>query len=78
MCNRNQDKNENKLLEVERLKNKVFGSVQHIKKIKLQALSVDTCLVRVTHSVRNVGVQFDAEIAMESHVTAPFQGSDGI
>ena len=56
----------------------IFGSVQQLKKIKLQALSVGDCLVRVTHSVRNVGVQFDAEMTMESLMTSTFRGSDGI
>ena len=28
------------------------------------------CLVRLTHSVHNLSVQFDAEMTMESHVTA--------
>ena len=62
----------------------VFGSAQQLKKIKLQALHVGDCLV----SVCNLGVQFDAEMKMESHVTAvcrsaifhhaTSQGSDGI
>ena len=46
-----------------------IGSVQQVK-IKLQALRVGDCLVRVTHSVRNLGVQVEAEMPMESHVTA--------
>ena len=48
----------------------IFGSAEQLKKIKLQALRVGDCLVRVIHSVRNLGVQFDAEMMMESHVTA--------
>ena len=48
----------------------LFGSAQHLKKIKLQALRNGDCLVRVTHSVRNLGVLFDAEMTMESNVTA--------
>ena len=48
----------------------VFGSAQQLNKIKLQALHVGDCLVGVNHSVRNPGVQFDAEMTMESHVTA--------
>ena len=66
----------------------VFGSAQQLKKIELQALRVGDCLVRVTHGVRNLGVQFDAEMPMESHVTAVCKsaiftsatspGSDGI
>ena len=47
----------------------VFGSTQQPKKIKFQTLRVGDCLVRVTHTVRNFGVQFDAEMTMESHVT---------
>ena len=46
----------------------VFGSAQQLKKITLQALRVGDCVVRVT--VRNLGVQFDAEMTMESHMTA--------
>ena len=48
----------------------VFRSTQQLKKTKLQALRVGDCLVRVTHGVCNLGVQFDAEMTMESHVTA--------
>ena len=33
-------------------------------------LRVGDYLVRVSHSVRNLGVQFDAEMSMASHVTA--------
>ena len=47
----------------------VFGSAQQLREINLQALRVGDCLVRVTHSVCNLGVQFDAEMTMESHVT---------
>ena len=39
-----------------------FGSAQQVKKIELHALRIGDCLVRVTHSVGNVGVQFDAEM----------------
>ena len=48
----------------------VFGSAQQLKKITLQALRVGDCVVRVTDCVCNRGVQFDAEMTMESHVTA--------
>ena len=48
----------------------VFDSAQQLKKITLQALHVGDCVVRVTDCVRNLGVQFDAEMTMESHVTA--------
>ena len=41
-----------------------FGSVQELKKMTLHALRVCDCLDRVTHTVRNLGVQFDAEITM--------------
>ena len=63
---------ENKLLEFERHKTEVivFGSAQQLKKIKLRALRVGDCLVRVAHSVLNLSVQFDTEMTMESHVTA--------
>ena len=44
-------------------------SEKQLKKIKLQTLRLGDCLVRVTHNVRNLGVQFDAEMTMESHVT---------
>ena len=46
------------------------GPAQRLKNITLQALRVGDCLVRLTHSVRNLGVQFDAEMTMESHVTS--------
>ena len=48
----------------------VFGSAQQLKEINWQALRVGDCLVRVTHSVCNRGVQFDADMTMESDVTA--------
>ena len=48
----------------------VYGSAQQLKKITLQSLRVGDCVVRVTDCVRNLGVQFDAEMTMESHVTA--------
>ena len=48
----------------------VFGSAQQLNKITLQALRFGDCVVRVTDCVRNLGVQFDAEMTMESHVTA--------
>ena len=48
----------------------VYGSAQRLKKFTLQSLRVGDCVVRVTDSVRNLGVQFDAEMTMESHVTA--------
>ena len=48
----------------------VYGSAQQLKKNTLQSLRVGDCVVRVTDSVRNLGVQFDAEMTMESHVTA--------
>ena len=48
----------------------VFGSAQQLKKITLQSLRVGDCVVRVTNCVRILGVQFDAEMTMESHVTA--------
>ena len=79
--------NENNLLEVE-TKVMVFGSAEQLTKIKLQALRLGDCLVRLTQSVRNLGVQFDAEMTMESHMTAvctsaiftsaTSRGSDGI
>ena len=48
----------------------VFGSAQQLNKIKLQAFHVGDCLVRVAHSVRNLSVQFDAEMTMELYVSA--------
>ena len=39
-----------------------FGSVQELK--KMCTVCVGDCLDRVTHSVRNLGVQIDAEITM--------------
>ena len=48
----------------------VYVSAQQLKKITLQALRVGDCVVRVTDCVRNFGVQFDAEMTMESDVTA--------
>ena len=48
----------------------VYGSAQQLKKFTLQSLRVGDCVVRVTDCVRNLGVQFDAEMTMESHVTA--------
>ena len=48
----------------------VYGSAQHLKKFTLQSLRVGDCVVRVTDSDRNIGVQFDAEMTMDSHVTA--------
>ena len=48
----------------------VYGSAQQLKKFTLQSLRVGDCVVRVTDSVRNFGVQFDADMKMESHVTA--------
>ena len=48
----------------------VYGSAQQLKKITLESLCVGDCVVRVTDCVRNLGVQFDAEMTMESHVTA--------
>ena len=48
----------------------VYVSAQQLKNITLQALRVGDCVVRVTDCVRNLGVQFDAEMTMESHVTA--------
>ena len=50
----------------------VYGLAQQLKKFTLQSLRVGDCVVRVTDSVRNLGVQFDAEMTMESHVTAIF------
>ena len=47
----------------------VFGSAQQRKKMTLQALRVGDCVVRVTGCVRNLGMQFDAEMTMESYVT---------
>ena len=48
----------------------VYGSAQQLKKITLQSLRVGDCVVSVTDCVRNLGVQFGAEMTMESHVTA--------
>ena len=48
----------------------VYGSAQQLKKFTLQSLCVGDCVVRVTDCVGNFGVQFDAEMTMESHVTA--------
>ena len=48
----------------------VYGSAQQLKKFTLQSLRVGDCVVRVTDCVRNLGVQFDAEMTMESRVTA--------
>ena len=66
----------------------VFGSAQQLKKITLQALRVGDCVVMVTDCVRNLGVQFDAEMTMDStrllyasqpySTSATFRGSDGI
>ena len=47
----------------------VYGSAQQLSKFTLQSLRVGDCVVRVTDSVRNLGVQFDAEMTMDSHVT---------
>ena len=48
----------------------VYGSDEQLTKFTLQSLRVGDCVVRVPDSVRNLGVQFDAEMTMESHVTA--------
>ena len=48
----------------------VYGSGEQLKKFTLQSLRDGDCVVRVNDSVRNLGVQFDAEMTMESHVTA--------
>ena len=50
----------------------VFGSAQRLKKIKLQALRVGDCLVRVTHCIYiyNIGVQCDDDMTIGSHMTA--------
>ena len=68
----------------------VLGSAQQLMKTKLHALRVGDCLVRVTRSVRNLGVQFVAEMTMESSrmwllcasqqysTSATPRGSDGI
>ena len=48
----------------------VFGSAQQLKKIELNTISIGDCLITVTHDVRNFGVQFNAEMGMESHATA--------
>ena len=48
----------------------VFGSAQQLKKIELNTIRIDDFVVIVTHDVQNLGVQFDAEMRMESHVTA--------
>ena len=48
----------------------VYGSAQQLKKFTLQSLRVGDCVVRVIDCVRYLGVQFDAEMTMESHVTA--------
>ena len=48
----------------------VYGSAQQLKKFTLQSLRDGDCVVRVTDFVRNLGVQFDAEMTMESHMTA--------
>ena len=42
----------------------VFGPAQQLNKIKLQALRVCEYLVRATHSVRNLDVEFDAEMML--------------
>ena len=57
-----------------------LGSAQQLKKLTLHALRVGDCLVRGTHSVRNLGVQFDAETTMESQysTSATSRGSDGV
>ena len=48
----------------------VFGSAQQLKKTELNTIRIGYCLVTVTHDVRNLGVQFDADMRMESQVTA--------
>ena len=48
----------------------VYGIAEQLNKFTLQSLRVGDCVVRVTDSVRNLGVQFDAEMTMESQVTA--------
>ena len=48
----------------------VYGLAEQLNKFTLQSLRVGDCVVRVTDSVRNLGVQLDAEMTMESHVTA--------
>ena len=48
----------------------VFGLGQQHKRTEPHALSIGDCLVTVTQSVRNVRVQFDVEMRMESHVIA--------
>ena len=65
---------DNKLLQVDRLKREViaFGSAQQLKTIEQLALHIGDCLVRVTHRVHNLGVQFDADMTLESHVTAVY------
>ena len=40
-----------------------LDSAQQLKKIDLHALYICDCLVSVTHSVRNLCVQFDAEMS---------------
>jgi len=47
----------------------VFGSAQQLTIIKLQTLRAGDGLVSVTHSIRNLGVHFDAEMTMKSRVT---------
>ena len=42
----------------------LFGSAQQLKKIELITICIGDCLVTVTYDVRNLGVQFDAEMKM--------------
>ena len=48
----------------------VFSSAQQLKKTELNTICIGDCLIAVTHDVQHFGVQCDAEMGMESHVTA--------
>ena len=48
----------------------IFGSAQQLKKIELHALHIGDSLITVSHNVRNLGVQLDETMTMESHITA--------
>ena len=53
----------------------IFGSAQQLKKIELHAVHIGDSLNTLSHNVRNLGVQLDETMTMESHITTVWKSA---
>ena len=47
----------------------IFGSAHNLKKIELEAVSLDNSLIKISKSVRDLGFFFDSQLKLDAHLS---------